>query len=80
MKFEDFFKGSDGSPSMSRLLSFLSFFPSTIVMLLVAFTQPTNLVDIFGIYMGGFVLGYVGGRAADAYQSHCQKGQDNGPQ
>lgn len=60
--FIEFFEDENGKLQMSRLLSFLSFFPGTGVLLS---TPPEHIETVFGIYMGAFVLGYVGGRVSE---------------
>ena len=60
--FIEFFEDETGKLQMSRLLSFLSFIPGTYVMLA---TSPEHIETVFGIYMGAFVLGYVGGRVSE---------------
>lgn len=56
----EFFEGADGKLKMPSLLCFLSFFPASYV---VVATQSENAL---GWYLGAYVLGYVGGKSADA--------------
>jgi hypothetical protein len=56
----EFFEGENNLLSMTRLLCFLSFFPSTMVVL---WTMSENAL---GWYLGAYVLGYVGGKGCDA--------------
>lgn len=56
----EFFRGTEGLLSMSRLLCFMSFFPATYVLVC------TQSVDALGWYLGAYVLGYVGGKGMDA--------------
>ncbi len=60
-KLAEFFQDKDGALSMSRLLSFLSFFPATVVVL------STKTDDALQWYVGAYAAGYVGGKAVDAY-------------
>lgn len=59
----EFFESDTGPLSMTRLLCFLSFFPASWVVV-----QVQN-ADTLGWYLGAFVLGYVGGKATDAYST-----------
>ncbi len=52
---------------MTRLLCFMSFFPSSYVVLKDASESTLSW------YLGAYVLGYVGGKGADAY-----RGKKNG--
>jgi hypothetical protein len=58
-RWVQFFEGSEARLSMTRLLCFLSFWPATYVVVV------TKSVEALGWYLGAFVLGYVGGKAAD---------------
>lgn len=58
-RWVEFFEGENNRLSMTRLLCFLSFFPSSAVVLCV------HTSDVLGWYIGGYVLGYVGGKACD---------------
>jgi len=58
----EFFRGTEGLLSMSRLLCFMSFFPATYVLVV------TKSVEALGWYLGAYVLGYVGGKAADTFK------------
>ncbi len=62
MKFfqSEFFKNNLGQKSMSRLLPFMAFFPSTIVV----FWLHTEAA--LSIYIGAYVLSYLGGKFADS--------------
>lgn len=55
----EFFRGTEGLLSMSRLLCFMSFFPATYVLIC------TKSVDALAWYLGAYVLGYVGGKITD---------------
>lgn len=57
----EFFQDTGGAYSMTRLLCFMSWFPASYVVM----TNPTS--DLLGWYLGSFVLGYVGGKAADVF-------------
>lgn len=59
----EFFEGDMGRLSMTRLLCFLSFFPASWVLI----QSPTE--NMLGFYLGAFVIGYVGGKGADVFQS-----------
>jgi hypothetical protein len=61
----EFFEGEDGRLSMTRLLCFLSFFPSSYVVIKCVYRPSIDMV--LGIYIGGYVLGYVGGKTADIF-------------
>lgn len=60
-RFVEFFEGENGRLSMTRLVMFLSFFPSSLVVILTAESET------LGWYIGGYVLGYVGGKGADVF-------------
>lgn len=68
-RWHEFFEGPLGRLSMSRLLCFLAFWPSSVVVLL------DRSAETLGYFVGAFVIGYVGGKGADALSS--RKGQDN---
>ncbi len=57
----EFFEDTDGRRSMARLLCFMSFFPSSYVVMI------SKNEGTLGWYVGGYVLGYVGGKGCDAY-------------
>lgn len=59
----DFFRADGGGLSMTRLLCFMSFFPASYVVIKV---QDEGTL---GWYLGAYVLGYVGGKGADAIMS-----------
>lgn len=59
-RLAEFFEGEDGILSMTRLLCFLSFFPSSYVVIV------TKSENALGWYLGSYVLGYVGGKTIDA--------------
>jgi len=61
-RLAEFFEGDDHVLSMTRLLCFLSFFPSSYV---VVYTKSDAAL---GWYLGSFVLGYVGGKGCDAFK------------
>lgn len=66
MKLNDmveFFEDDKQRLSMSRLLCFLSFFPASFV---VIYTQSS---DALGWYIGGYVIGYIGGKGVDMMQN-----------
>jgi hypothetical protein len=70
-RFIEFFEDEDNQLSMSRLLCFMSFFPATLVVIL------TLSVDALGWYLGAFVVGYVGGKGADAISSRKTRKYDS---
>lgn len=57
----EFFEGDNNRLSMTRLLCLLSFFPASYVVM-VSQNEGT-----LGWYLGAYVLGYVGGKAADVF-------------
>lgn len=57
----EFFKNNLGQKSMSRLLPFMAFVPSTIVL----FWLHTE--GALTAYLSSYVAGYLGGKCADAY-------------
>lgn len=63
--WSQFFEGEDGTPSMTRLLCFLSFFPASYVVV------STKSAEALGWYLGAYVSGYIGGKTADAF---CRRG------
>lgn len=52
-----------GRFSPSKLLSILSFFPASYVVIVNA--SDLNAPEILAIYLGAYVLGYLGGRGID---------------
>lgn len=63
-KFLEFFEDQDGGLSMTRLLCFLSIFPSSFVVV------KTCDEGTLSWYLGAYVLGYVGGKATDAFRKN----------
>lgn len=59
--FHEFFEDDKGRKSMARLLCFMSFFPSSFVVV----TTRTDNALLY--YIGGYVLGYIGGKGCDAW-------------
>lgn len=60
-RWVEFFEGENNRLSMSRLLCFLSFLPASFVVMV---TKGENAL---GWYLGAYVLGYIGGKAADTF-------------
>lgn len=58
-RLREFFEAENGRLSMTRLLCFLAWPPATYVLI----KNPTP--EMMAWYLGSFVLGYVGGKAAD---------------
>jgi hypothetical protein len=58
----EFFEGDENRLSMSRLLCFLTIFPSSYVVI------ATLSDEALGWYLGAYVLGFVGGKAADTFK------------
>lgn len=54
-----FFRDGSGNRSMSRLLSFLSFWPASAVLL----AMPSE--GALGLYLAAYVGGYLGGKALE---------------
>ena len=52
----DFFRGQSGRLSMTRLLTFLSFIPATYELVRI------NNEAALGLYLGAYVVGYIGGK------------------
>ena len=63
MRLSEFFEDDGGRLSMTRLLCFLSFWPSTVIALRDG-TEAT-----LSWYLGAFVIGYIGGKGADVIAS-----------
>ena len=61
MRLNQFFEGEDGRLSMTRLMVFLSFGPASWVVV------NESSSETLGWYLGAYVLGYVGGKGADAF-------------
>lgn len=61
-RWGEFFEGDDTRMSMPRLLSFLSFWPATVVLVI---TKTDNALLY---YLGAYVVGYVGGKGVDAWR------------
>lgn len=64
----EFFEDADGRRSMSRLTMFLSLIPSSIVVLI------DHHAETLGWYIGGYVLGYVGGKGMDKFKTRGNDG------
>lgn len=62
--------GKENRLSMSRLLMFMSFWPSSFVLI----TNPTE--TMLGLYLGAFIGGYVGGKSADIFMGDKQLAAD----
>lgn len=60
-KLAEFFEDADERLSMTRLLMFLSFVPSSYVVVV------NGNEGMLGWYIGGYVLGYVGGKGFDTF-------------
>ena len=61
MRIIELFEGAKNRLSMSRLLMFLSFWPASYVLIV----EPTE--GMLAIFVGAFVLGYIGGKGADIF-------------
>jgi hypothetical protein len=59
-RWPEFFEGDKNRFSMSRLLCFISIFPASYVVI------TTKDAVIFGWYVSAYVVGFVGGKGADA--------------
>ncbi len=59
----EFFEGDNGRLSMTRLLMFLSFPPSTYVLV------NSSDADALAWYLGAYVTGYALGKGAEALSS-----------
>lgn len=70
----EFFEGENARLSMARLLCFLSFFPSSYVV--VHNVDSMNIENILAYYIGGYVLGYVGGKTADVFMDKKRRNRD----
>lgn len=66
MSIGEYLEGDDGRGSLTKLLCFLSFVPSTIEMFIL---KSENALLY---YLGAFVIGYIGGKSADAYKAKNQ--------
>lgn len=61
-RFAEFFEGGGRDRlSMSRLVVFMAFWPATCVLI----KNPTD--TMMGLYLGAFVLSYLGGKSADIF-------------
>lgn len=60
----ELFEGDNGRLSMTRLTVFLSFFPASIVLM------RASTETIYGLYLGAYVIGYLGGKWADRPQGN----------
>ena len=61
MRWVEFFEGEDSRLSMTRLLCFMSFIPSSYVVI------ETMSEAALGWYIGGYVCGYLGGKTTDIF-------------
>lgn len=73
--FKQFFM-RDGEPSHTKLLCLLSFPPATLVICLYAW-RGTLEAEMFGAYIGAYVLGAIGSSATNAYQKRSFQSQKN---
>lgn len=62
----EFFEDDNSRLSMTRLTMFMSFFPASYIVIL---NQNDNALSW---YLGAYVLGYIGGKSADAYRVRGQ--------
>lgn len=62
-----FFEGEGGSLSMTRLLSFLSFWPATWI------TLQLSTESALTIYTGVYAASYLGGKVGDAMMQKVPK-------
>lgn len=67
----EFFEGDNKRLSMTRLTVFLSFFPSSYVLIV------TKSENALGWYLGAYVLGYVGGKSADIFMGNNRHADAN---
>ena len=63
----ELFESDNGGLSMTRLLCFMSFFPASYVVVI------DKGEGTLGWYLGAYVLGYVGGKGADALMIRKEK-------
>lgn len=61
----EFWEGDDGRLSMTRLTMLMAFFPATYVLVINA--TSLNITEILAVYLGAFVVSYVGGKTADNF-------------
>jgi hypothetical protein len=61
MRWIELFEGNGRRLSMSRLLVFLAFWPSAWITL----ENPTEAM--MGLFLGAFVVNYLGGKSADIF-------------
>lgn len=69
LRWVEFFEGDDKRLSMTRLLCFMSFPPSTWV---VVKSMNENTL---GWYLGAYVMGYVGGKLGDCINRPNKTGE-----
>lgn len=69
-KVIEFFEDSDSRGSMTRLLCFFAFIPATF--LIFTISNDDAKVNALGVYLGAFVLQYIGGKGADAWRGRPQ--------
>lgn len=62
IKWRQFFQDNNGENSMSRLLPFMAFPFATIELFRM------NTESALDAYLGAFVIGYLGGKCADAFE------------
>jgi len=62
-RWHEFFEDNEGGLSMTRLLCFLSFWPSAYV---VVISTPVERSTILGLFLGAYAITYVGGKLIDA--------------
>lgn len=69
-RWVEFFEDEYQRLSMSRLLMFLSFFPSSYVVKMQA--DKPDVHEVLMYYIGGYVLGYVGGKGVDMFTRRAE--------
>lgn len=62
-RWVEFFEGDGNRLSMARLLTFMSFYPASYMLVKI------GTAEALGYYLGAYVLNYIGGKASDCMKS-----------
>lgn len=76
-KWIEFFHDEKGALSMTRLVYFGAFFVSSYAV--IKSSETPYVGEVLTAFLGAFVVGYVGGKGADAFQAAAQSKANANP-
>lgn len=76
-KLVEFFHDEKGALSMTRLVYFGAFIVSSYAVIKSA--ESPYVGEVVTAFLGAFVVGYIGGKSADAFQAAAQSKADANP-